>query len=375
MLRLLSFPLTLLISSVPALVSSDQLSLSVLLTLCMDGFPVTERRTTRIVIPHPDEPGVDLVGTLEQVINAPAPSGPRPIALILHGVMGHKDYLWQKSLAHRLPIDSFRFDFRSNHESGGSWNYAGFLNEVRDLEAVVRFLNFGSQYRVDTIIAHSRGSIVAFRWLCTSPMAGQVRSYVNINARFRMDKVYNKSGFAPEDREPGKDYYVWRATVARKPQERRVYQCDIDAFARWDSRMVEHAFPTHIHVLNLHGLADDLVFATDAVLYYRALLNRGSDRGTSTIHLVQGANHNYDNGREIVVRAVLGWLSVADSQRQNGVWLDIPSPDTAFIGGVAADALLDDIVESFARAEHRKWLKQSMERVGMMEFRKERARL
>ncbi|KAH7100863.1 Alpha/Beta hydrolase protein [Auriculariales sp. MPI-PUGE-AT-0066] len=320
----------------------------------MSNWRAPNRITSRVVIPHPDEPGVELVGTLEQLVDLPTPAGPRPIALILHGVMGHKDYLWQKTLAHSLPLDSFRFDFRGNHESGGRWNYAGFLDEVRDLEAVVRYLNAGSRYRVALIVAHSRGSIGAFHWLCTSPLAGQVSAYVNITARFRMDKVYNKAGFAPEDRVPGQDYFEWKEVVARKPRVERVYQSDIDTFAKWQSDIVEHAFPKHIHVLTLHGLADDLVFPTDAVLYYRALSNRGSDRGTSTIYLVHGANHNFQNDRNVIVRAVLGWLDIPRSQRQTGVFLDVPSQQTSLLTGLAGEVVLDDVVESFSRIEREK---------------------
>ncbi|KZV78937.1 alpha/beta-hydrolase [Exidia glandulosa HHB12029] len=284
------------------------------------------RKTSRIVIDHPDEPGVQLVGTLEQLEPSASTKG-RPIALICHGVMGHKDYLWQKKLAQALPLDSFRFDFRSNHESGGSWNFAGFPNEVQDLQAVVEYLTdrMTFDYQIALIIGHSRGSLVTFRWLCTSPSAYKVDAFVNISARFRMMKIYDKAGFRPTDRVPGEEYYLWRANVARKPREERVYDRDIETFANWDSALVRTAFPQHIDVLSIHGQTDDLVEPIDAQLYQDALEKRKP--GTTSLYLVEGANHTFDNDRMEIVRAVLGWWKLRQSGGlTNTIWTHTPGP-------------------------------------------------
>ena len=69
------------------------------------------QKSTRLAIPHPNEPGCEIIGILEQV-EPDEPTQGRKIALILHGTLGHKDYLFQKALAAQLPLDSFRFDFR-----------------------------------------------------------------------------------------------------------------------------------------------------------------------------------------------------------------------------------------------------------------------
>lgn len=109
----------------------------------------TSTHSIKLSIPQPQEPGASLVGILEQ--HDPANTRGKKLAIvsqglrrsqcsrltvgdamlnqILHGSLGlvrsfftdsnidqynysHKDYLYQKRLAHRLPIDSFRFDFR-----------------------------------------------------------------------------------------------------------------------------------------------------------------------------------------------------------------------------------------------------------------------
>ena len=110
----------------------------------------TGRKITKLTIPQPAEPGVNLVGTLEQ-LDPDASTHGRRIALVslsgvrlcaaliaccvdtawYHGVssascpsscgyaqpgsLRHKDYLFQKRLAQSLPMDSLRFDFRYGH--------------------------------------------------------------------------------------------------------------------------------------------------------------------------------------------------------------------------------------------------------------------
>ncbi|OBZ71716.1 hypothetical protein A0H81_08339 [Grifola frondosa] len=106
---------------------------------------------------------------------------------ILHGAMGHKDYLFQKRLALRLPIDSFRFDFRGNHETGGPWHLGRFSNDIADLETVVDYLTKELGYVIDLLVGHSRGSVVSSQWLCMSEQAKTVRGFVNVAGRYRME--------------------------------------------------------------------------------------------------------------------------------------------------------------------------------------------
>lgn len=116
----------------------------------------------------------------------------------------HKDYLFQKRLALRLPFDSFRFDFRygatvcelpwvtglksyrGNHESGGQWRQGGFADDVEDLVTVVAYLRSTYGYEVDMVVGHSRGSVVGMHWLCTSEAGKRVRALVNVSGRYRM---------------------------------------------------------------------------------------------------------------------------------------------------------------------------------------------
>jgi len=118
----------------------------------------------------------------------------------------HKDYLFQKRLAQQLPIDSCRFDFRfasmfsipygpltnylgysGSHETPGEWKQGDLAGDVVDLETVVAFLKATYGYCIDLIVGHSRGSVVAMKWITTSQEGREeVTSFVNCSGRYRM---------------------------------------------------------------------------------------------------------------------------------------------------------------------------------------------
>lgn len=54
-------------------------------------------------------------------------------------------------------------------------------------------------------------------------------------------------------------YYEWHLTVARKEVVGRIYPQDLDGFASWNTSLVKDHFPTHTHVLSVHGLKDETV--------------------------------------------------------------------------------------------------------------------
>ncbi|KAJ8081034.1 hypothetical protein PM082_017874 [Marasmius tenuissimus] len=299
-----------------------------------------EHQSIRLEIPHPGEPNSVLVGILEQAHGRGGKDSSegkvwqkeagregkekRNIALILHGVAGHKDYLYQKRLASRLPMDSFRFDFRGNHESSGRWSSSGMENDVEDLRTVVAFLSQTYGYHVDLVIAHSRGSLVGFRWMCTLTLAEGERfpsGYVNLSARYRMKDTYNSSNvqlFRKSFKEQG--FHIWTPTVAGKVVQYKIIPEDLDRYMNWDTSLVWNNFPQDTDVLTLHGLKDLNVPPYEAVIYSRALGSRAP--GTHSLHLVENADHNYTRQQDEVIGAILDWW---ERKRANtlttGVWM------------------------------------------------------
>ncbi|KAL7280014.1 hypothetical protein ACG7TL_006427 [Trametes sanguinea] len=227
-----------------------------------------------------------------------------PPLTILHR---HKDYLFQKRLALRLPFDSFRFDFRGNFETNGACYFGRFENDVVDLEVVVEYLTRKYGYVIDTIIGHSRGSVVGALWICKhrDGASKTVRRYVNVAGRYRMEKIYDEMELHKAELE-SQGFVIRKAVVARKPIERKVYRQDYDEFASVNVSVVWDQFPAHIDVLTLHGLKDAVVPPYDAYIYARIYGARTP--GTHTLRYVEEADHNFTGIPEEVVEPVLEWI-------------------------------------------------------------------
>jgi len=55
-----------------------------------------------------------------------------------------------------------------------------------DIQAVVDYLKATYGYVIELLVGHSRGSIVAFRWLATTEDGRKVSAFVNASGRYRM---------------------------------------------------------------------------------------------------------------------------------------------------------------------------------------------
>ncbi|KZT39506.1 hypothetical protein SISSUDRAFT_1020123 [Sistotremastrum suecicum HHB10207 ss-3] len=279
------------------------------------------RITSRHVIEH-TEPNVQLVGILEQWDwsgNAQSSHGSK-VALILHGTLGHKNYLYQKQLASRLPMDSFRFDFRGNHESTGEWSIGKIENDLVDLDIVAEFLRSRYGYIVALVIAHSRASISALRWINFSPTGRKVEWLVNISGRYRIEKIrelYTNTERGGMLEKQG--HYDLKANVAGRDLTLLAKREDIEGILQLDQSFVWDTFPSHTHVLTIHGLKDTLVPPYDAIIYARALSNRAP--GTHTLQLIEEADHNFRGFQNEIIETILEWLASAQRGRiKNGIW-------------------------------------------------------
>ncbi|KAF9019943.1 alpha/beta-hydrolase [Hymenopellis radicata] len=277
---------------------------------------MNSRASSKLIIPHLYDPASTLVGILDQ-LSPDEPTQGRKIALILHGSGGHKDYLFQKRLALRLPMDSFRFDFRGCHESTGTWRQGGLNDDVDDLRVVTDYLKSKLGYDVDLVVGHSRGSVVGMKWICSTEEGQRVSAFINVSGRCRMKKIYGEHWIPHDFDEQG--YTIWRPTVARKVLELKLYPEDFRMFAEFDTSFVWDQFPEPTDVLTIHGLSDAVVPPYDAIIYSKALSRRRP--GTHSLHLVEDADHNFTNRQDEVVDVILEWWQAhLHKDLATGIW-------------------------------------------------------
>lgn len=63
------------------------------------------------------------------------------------------------------------------------------------------------------------------------------------------------------------------------------------------------------------------LFSYDALIYARALSSRSP--GTHTLHLMEGADHNFTGRRDDVVDAILQWWDMRNlGEAKTGIWVD-----------------------------------------------------
>ncbi|CAL1713224.1 unnamed protein product [Somion occarium] len=271
--------------------------------------------TTKVLIPHPREKDIEFTGILEHV--TPASAGDynpdRRMALIVHGILGHKDYLYQKRLARRLPFHSFRFDFRGNHESSGE--SGSLLTDVADLQIIYDYVTKKLGYVVDVIVAHSRGANTSFLWMCTSPDAAGVTRLVSVSSRFAFMKIRDTLNEEQKKMLSETGYYYMKGLVAGKRSVVQIPGSDHEI------NLAEEAinFPATTHVLTVHGLADLNAPAYEAVLFARTVEARTP--GTHNLCFVENADHNFVGCTEVIIGVILEWLAVGDRKElKTGLW-------------------------------------------------------
>jgi len=192
-------------------------------------------------------------------------------------------------------------------------------SDVVDLQAVVKYLQSTYGYRIDLLVGHSRGSILAFHWLCTAKEAQDVSGFVNVSGRYRMERIYTDIVPQYQSSFDEKGYYDWEVMVMRKLVKIRIYPNEMEELANWDTSSVWDKFPSNIHVLTIHGLRDTRVPPYDSVIYARALGTRTP--GTHNLCLMEDADHNFTGKYDSVVETVLEWQGKFERGiLHTGVW-------------------------------------------------------
>ncbi|KAI8801758.1 tyrosine phosphatase family-domain-containing protein [Cladochytrium replicatum] len=231
----------------------------------------------------------------------------RPVVLLVHGYLGHKNYVYQKSLAKALKYPSFRFDFRDNGESTYPPDRTGDLKrhlpgDLEDLDLAIDVLTLRG-WRIFAIIAHSRGCYTAIQAVRRRPLISRFLVCVSgppsilqvVSETFDgMDEALEKKGWYEkiEILKNGKSR-VTRLTESPK----RLWK-ELDDKTVIDLKSLPRTLPT----LMVHGTKDNVIPINEIASLSSILAN-------STLRLVAGADHTFRNGfTDHAVTVITDWL-------------------------------------------------------------------
>ncbi|KAG2209793.1 hypothetical protein INT47_001941 [Mucor saturninus] len=216
---------------------------------------------------------------------------------------GHKDYLYHRLLAEKLPYSSFRFDFRGNGESTGQPGYANILEDTEDIHTVANYFE-DQGYEIFAVIGHSRGSVAGLKFATT--VEKPLPFFVNVSGRFKMNdnQIHrNRPQIGEGLRKDG--YFDWRVKQRDRIATIKVTQKEVDKFINWSNEHVSR-MPMSTCVLTCHGLNDTIVPPYNAAMFANKIPNH-------TLALIPEADHNFKGHFEQLTDTILAFFDKHES--------------------------------------------------------------
>ncbi|GME90906.1 hydrolase activity protein [[Candida] boidinii] len=250
-----------------------------------------------------------VVGILTKPKSSINDNNKKRLVISMHGMAGHKSYLYMPQLSDELSSKLgyyvFRFDFRgcgdsSDHEDPSLGRLIS--DDIMDLSSVVKYFVDGTytqnkesnreedgkgKFIVSCLVAHSRGTLPMFDYaLKTSRDDGIVIPFIiNCSGRFngaklleyvnkRAPEVVKQGGYNGQGYIKGRYRNIWVP-----------YQESLDLGRQVMTRVKD--LDSHCKILSVYGLKDEIIPLEDAAKYANALQERHQ------LEFIEGADHNY----------------------------------------------------------------------------------
>ncbi|QWU87317.1 hypothetical protein CA3LBN_001582 [Candidozyma haemuli] len=268
-------------------------------------------------VPPPREIEVSVPGGISATIAVPHgvdsddPRWATPtkrMVLILHGQMGHRDYCYQKILAHKLAayrgMYSLRIDFRGCGASDDCADPKVGRVVESDLEDITRCMEFitnaslnplGVSFVPSAIVAHSRGAVVMYLWALQQEAllkngdperkAFNVPNLVSCSTRYNSLTMFEKEDIIDDDFE----FLEMRCLRHGKVQLVEVPRHELNSLIDADLTCVKD-LPANWSVLSVYGMEDEVVSANDGAQFSN-LLSRC--RYSHHLELIENADHMF----------------------------------------------------------------------------------
>lgn len=235
------------------------------------------------------------------------PPASHKAALILHGQGGHRNYCYQKLLAHTLARDlgmySLRIDFRGCGSSADNINpKVGRVlsQDVEDIQHAAEFLLDGSKnplglnFALSSIITHSRAGVAMFLWSMKqdeiaksddSSKAIIVPNLVNCSSRFQSHTVYERYPLQDDTFDMVPQVMLRHG----KFQEVLIMKRELLDLAEADLSGLDK-LSLDFSVLSIYGLEDNIIPIVDSA-HFANKLTRG--HLSHQLELIPLADHNF----------------------------------------------------------------------------------
>ncbi|KAJ1552257.1 hypothetical protein HK405_012042, partial [Cladochytrium tenue] len=238
-----------------------------------------------------------------------------PVSIFCHSSWAHKNFSFFPALASDWPHASFRYDFYGSGESSGATGDCDHWRDVEHLALLCRAFA-EKNWKVDTLLGHSRGTAVVMMFAATHPHIP--RFLVNVAGRFNFVSGYPVALAEHIDAIRERGEYVTK--VRRRGEVADVIvPASEDLWARIEDAVsqgsctplpasdVRH-LPRFVPVLTVHGTHDERVPVSDAGDFATAIPNH-------TLQLLPGARHLFTDATDAarLVPAVCAWRKDQDT--------------------------------------------------------------
>lgn len=236
------------------------------------------------------------------------------MVLLLHGQMGHRDYCYQKILAHKLAAYRGMYSLRIDFRGCGALDDCADLSVGRivdaDLEDITHCMEFitdaslnpfGVSFVPLAIVAHSRGAVATYLWAMKQAAllksgdpkreAFYVPNMVSCSTRYHSLTMFEKHNYLDSSLEG----VQMRCLRHGKNQLVNVPRLELDSVIDADLTCVKD-LPANWSVLSIYGKEDDVVSANDGAQFSN-LLSRC--RHSHHLDIIDNADHMFMGRHQI----------------------------------------------------------------------------